>query len=77
MLPQLPGIPTKVEQVIPLLVAVGVIGLAQEPDGTVALARRQTRYVLDVLRPLPRRPAPAAPRPVQAATRPVVPSHAR
>ena len=40
-------------KVIPLLVAIGVIGLAQEPEGTVALARRQTRYVLDVLRPLP------------------------
>jgi branched-chain amino acid transport system permease protein len=76
VLPQLPGIPTKVVQVIPLAVAVGVIGLAQEPEGTVALARRQTRYVLDVLRPLPRRQSrPSVPAP--AAPRPVVPSHAR
>ena len=71
VLPQLPGIPTEVTKVIPLAIAVGVIGLAQEPEGTVALARRQTRYVLGVLRPLPRRPVTAAERP-QA-----VPSHAR
>jgi branched-chain amino acid transport system permease protein len=86
VLPQLPGIPTKVVQVIPLAVAVGVIGLAQEPEGTVALARRQTRYVLDVLRPLPRRPsqpavatprpAAATPRPAAAASRPSVPAPA-
>jgi len=63
VLPQLPGIPTEVTKVIPLAIAVGVIGLAQEPEGTVALAQRQTRYVLGVLRPLPRTQA--------------VPSHAR
>ncbi len=56
VLPTLPTIPTKVVELIPLLVALGVIGLAQEPEGTVDLARRQTRYVLGVLRPLPRRP---------------------
>ena len=50
----LPGIPAKVHQIIPLAIAIGVIGLAQEPEGTVALARRQTRHVLTVLRPLPR-----------------------
>jgi ABC-type branched-subunit amino acid transport system permease subunit len=59
VLPFLPQIPTEVVKLIPLLVAIGVIGLAQEPEGTVALTRRQTRYVLDVLRPLPaRRPPP-------------------
>jgi branched-chain amino acid transport system permease protein len=61
VLPNLPNIPTKVVQLIPLLVAIGVIGLAQEPEGTVDLARRQTRYVLDVLRPLPRRPITPVP----------------
>jgi branched-chain amino acid transport system permease protein len=57
VIPLLPQIPTKVKELIPLLVALGVIGLAQEPEGTVALARRQTLYVLGVLRPLPRRTA--------------------
>jgi ABC-type branched-subunit amino acid transport system permease subunit len=60
VIPYLPGIPTRVVQLIPLLIAVGVIGLAQEPEGSVALARRQTRQVLDVLRPLPARsPSPS------------------
>jgi hypothetical protein len=58
VIPFLPQIPTKVKELIPLLVAVGVIGLAQEPEGTIALTRRQTRYVLGVLRPLPRRAPP-------------------
>jgi hypothetical protein len=57
VIPLLPQIPTKIKELIPLLVALGVIGLAQEPEGTVALARRQTLYVLGVLRPLPRRTA--------------------
>jgi branched-chain amino acid transport system permease protein len=48
-------IPGSVEPYVPLLIAIGVIGLAQEPEGTVALAWRQTRYVLAVLRPLPSR----------------------
>ncbi|MGH9096214.1 MAG: ABC transporter permease subunit [Acidimicrobiales bacterium] len=39
----------------PLAIALGVIALAQEPEGTVALARRETLRVLSVLRPLPRR----------------------
>jgi branched-chain amino acid transport system permease protein len=59
ILPSLPQIPTKIDELIPLLVAIGVIGLAQEPEGTVALARLQTRHVLGVLRPLPHRPAAA------------------
>ena len=53
-LPQIPGIPVNIERVIPLAIAVGVIGLAQEPEGSFALAKRQTRHVLNVLRPLPR-----------------------
>jgi branched-chain amino acid transport system permease protein len=56
---QLLPIPPKVAQIIPLAIAVGVIGLAQEPEGTIALARRQTRHVLAVLRPLPRRSSSA------------------
>ncbi len=73
VIPRLPGIPTRVVQLIPLLIAVGVIGLAQEPEGTVALARRQTRYVLGVLRPLPRPTTTSTP----AGHRTAVPSHAR
>jgi branched-chain amino acid transport system permease protein len=52
----LPGIPANVHKVIPLAIAIGVIGLAQEPEGTVALTRRQTRFTLAVLRPLPHTP---------------------
>jgi branched-chain amino acid transport system permease protein len=76
----LPGIPPNVLRILPLAVAIGVIGLAQEPEGAVALARRQTRHVLAVLKPLPsnRRSAttPAAlstPAPTPTPT----PSHAR
>jgi branched-chain amino acid transport system permease protein len=65
---QLPGIPTNVLNVLPLLIAVGVIGLAQEPEGTMALARRQTAHVLTVLKPLPRRTAVSAPAPAPRAT---------
>jgi branched-chain amino acid transport system permease protein len=65
----LPGIPAKVHQIIPLAIAIGVIGLAQEPEGTVALARRQTRHVLTVLRPLPHSS--------RTTVREVAPSHAR
>jgi branched-chain amino acid transport system permease protein len=49
----LPGIPPNVIRIIPLGIAIGVIGLAQESEGTVMLARRQTRHVLSVMRPLP------------------------
>jgi branched-chain amino acid transport system permease protein len=52
---QLLPIPATVAEYIPLGIAIGVIGLAQEAEGTVTLARRQTRYVLAVLRQLPRR----------------------
>jgi branched-chain amino acid transport system permease protein len=45
----------QINQYLPLAIAFGVISLAQEPEGTVALARRETRRVLSVLRPLPRR----------------------
>ncbi len=51
---QLP-IPASVNQYFPLAIALGVIALAQEPEGTVALARREARRVMSVLRPLPRR----------------------
>ncbi len=52
---QLLPIPARVAQIIPLAIAIGVIGLAQEIEGTMALARRQVRFVMAVLRPLPRR----------------------
>jgi branched-chain amino acid transport system permease protein len=80
VIPLLPQIPTKIKELIPLLVALGVIGLAQEPEGTVALARRQTRYVLGVLRPLPRRrprERPDAEPGVRVPTGKVVPGHVR
>jgi ABC-type branched-subunit amino acid transport system permease subunit len=51
---QLP-IPASVNQYFPLAIAFGVIALAQEPEGTVAQARREARRVMTVLRPLPRR----------------------
>ena len=54
-IPQIPGIPTEVTKWLPLTIAVGVIGLAQEPEGTIALAQRQTRHVLGVMRPLTER----------------------
>jgi ABC-type branched-subunit amino acid transport system permease subunit len=75
---QVPGIPIELVRDLPMIIAVGVIGLAQEPEGTVALTKRQTRYVLDVLRPLPGPtipPTPAASAP--GVSRRPVPSHAR
>ncbi len=69
-IPKIPGIPVNVEKVIPLAIAIGVIGLAQEPEGTIALAKRQTRHVLHVLRPLPRSDG-------STRTPEVAPSHAR
>jgi hypothetical protein len=39
-----------------LAIAIGVIGLAQESEGTLALARRQTLFTLGVLKPLPHEP---------------------
>jgi branched-chain amino acid transport system permease protein len=77
VIPQYPGIPTEVTKIIPLTIALGVIGLAQEPEGTVALTQRQTRHVLAVLRPLPR-PTRSSPSSVPSSShRPAVPSHAR
>jgi branched-subunit amino acid ABC-type transport system permease component len=52
----LPGIPVTVHRIIPLAIAIGVIGLAQESEGTFALARRQTIFTLGVLKPLPHQP---------------------
>ena len=43
----------QINQYLPLAIALGVIALAQEPEGTVALARRETLRVLSVLRPCP------------------------
>jgi ABC-type branched-subunit amino acid transport system permease subunit len=75
---QVPGIPIELVKDLPMLIAAGVIGLAQEPEGTVAVTKRQTRYVLDVLRPLPRTSRPASPATSTASglSRPV-PSHAQ
>jgi branched-chain amino acid transport system permease protein len=52
-IPLIPGMPAKAAQIIPLAIAIGVIGLAQESEGTIALAIRQTRFVMAILRPLP------------------------
>jgi branched-chain amino acid transport system permease protein len=48
-------IPGSVELYVPLLIALGVIALAQEPEGSIALSKRETKRILAVLRPLPRR----------------------
>ncbi|HLI73112.1 MAG TPA: ABC transporter permease [Acidimicrobiales bacterium] len=48
-------LPNTVYRYLPLAIALGVIGLATNPDGTAALAASETRRVLAVLRPLPRR----------------------
>jgi branched-chain amino acid transport system permease protein len=49
-------IPNSVIRYLPLAVAAGVIGLATNQEGTVALSAAEARRVLAVLRPLPRRP---------------------
>jgi branched-subunit amino acid ABC-type transport system permease component len=51
-------LPNAVYTYMNLAIAFGVIGLATNPDGTAALSAAETRRVLSVLRPLPRR-APA------------------
>jgi branched-chain amino acid transport system permease protein len=51
----LPFIPVEVNKVLALTIALGVIGLAQEPEGTARMTARQTRHVLAVLKPLPKR----------------------
>jgi hypothetical protein len=59
---QLLPIPSDVARVLPLAIAIGVIGLAQSPEGTLSLTRRSVDQVMTVLRPLPRRnplPGPA------------------
>jgi len=48
-------LPTVVLPYVSLTIALGVIGLSQESEGTIRLATRQTLHVLAVLRPLPRR----------------------
>ncbi len=56
---QLLPIPVGISRFIPLAIAVGVVGLASMPEGTVALATREARRCLAVLRPQPRRHAVA------------------
>jgi len=56
-------LPTLVDKYFPLLIAVNVIALANEPDGTLRVAARQTRYYLAVLYRLPRPKDPMVPRP--------------
>jgi branched-chain amino acid transport system permease protein len=51
---QLLPIPVDVSKYIPLTIALGVLALASQPEGTLALAFRETRRVLTVLRPRPR-----------------------
>ena len=48
-------IPNSVIRYLPLAITAGVIGLATNPEGTVALGAAEARRVLSVLRPLPRR----------------------
>ena len=50
-----PAIPVEVNKVLTLSIALGVIGLAQEPEGTVRMTARQTMHVLAVMKPLPKR----------------------
>jgi branched-chain amino acid transport system permease protein len=52
---QLLPIPLSISKYIPLTIAAGVIGLARTPEGTVAVTIAETRRVMSVLRPLPRR----------------------
>lgn len=51
-------IPTNILSWIPMGVALGVIGLSRNPEGTVALSAAEARRTLSVLRPRPRRPLP-------------------
>lgn len=53
---QLFPIPTTVEQYIPLGVAAGVIGIANNPEGPIALTVKIVRKLLAVFQPLPRDP---------------------
>lgn len=64
-------IPTGLVPYIPLAVAIGVVLLGQQPEGTVAVAVAETRRVLAVLRRLP---APAKPAPLVPAGAQHVPS---
>jgi branched-chain amino acid transport system permease protein len=51
----LPFIPPGVNRILALTIALGVIGLAQEPEGTARMTARQTMHVLAVMKPLPKR----------------------
>jgi branched-chain amino acid transport system permease protein len=72
----IPGIPAKVVEIIPLAIAVGVIGLAQEAEGTIALSIRQTRFVMAILRPLPRTTSYGTLPPAPASDLELTPTHA-
>ncbi len=58
---QLLPIPAGVARFIPLGIALGVLSLIQEPEGTLAQVRRETRRCLSVLRRLPGPPPAALP----------------
>jgi hypothetical protein len=51
---QLFPIPTTVEQYIPLGVAIGVIGIANNPEGPIVLTQRIVQKFLALFQPLPR-----------------------
>jgi branched-chain amino acid transport system permease protein len=63
----LPFIPVEVNKILALSIATGVIGLAQEPEGTARMTARQTMHVLAVMKPLPRRHRVAVSGPVMRA----------
>lgn len=58
---QLFPIPTSIEQYIPLGVALGVIGVANNPEGPIALTVRIVKYLSVVLQRAPRTPDTATP----------------
>ncbi|MGI8492342.1 MAG: ABC transporter permease [Acidimicrobiales bacterium] len=57
---QLLPLPTVVDKYLPLTIAISVIGVANEPEGTIRIAIRQARYCLAVLYKRPRPEEPAA-----------------
>ncbi len=51
---QLLAIPASIERYIPLTIALGVVNMAQNPEGTVAVVRQQVREIMSVLKPMER-----------------------
>jgi hypothetical protein len=51
---QLLPLPTAVDRYLPLAIALAVVNIAKEPEGTLRVAARQARYCLAVLYRLPR-----------------------